>query len=179
MPSKNSFNNFAKESSWLDKNILISLGIFLCTYGVLGWSIASIVESWASIINEHSIVTHFLLQDKVLLLIIKLLILAITVLVSLGLTSPLALMTFIFEESINSDLKAFIAIFVWSIILVFIFCSIDYFADLLVITSTNILLRLELQKSKFKNWQIFFVTLILAFIGFTLGMFLFNFFSVG
>lgn len=178
MPSKNSFNNLGKESSWLDKNILIFLGIFLCTYSVLGWSIASIVESWANIINDHTMAINFLIQEKILLLIIKLLILAITVLVSLGLSSPLTLMTFIFEESINSDLKAFIAILVWSIILVFIFCSIDYFADLLVITSTNILLRLDLQKSKLKSWQIFFVTLILAFIGFTLGMFLFNFLSV-
>lgn len=178
MPSKNSFNHLEKESSWLEQNLLISLGIFLCTYTVLGWSIASIVEYWANIINEHTMVTHFLIQERILLLIIKLLILAITVIVSLGLSSPIAVMTFLFENSINSDLKAFIAVLVWSVILVFIFCSIDYFADLLVITSTNILLRLDLQKSKFKNWQIFFVTVILAFIGFTLGIFLFNFLSI-
>ncbi|MBL1211609.1 hypothetical protein [Geminocystis sp. GBBB08] len=177
MPSKNSFNNIKKETSWLDTNILFALSIFLSTYTVLGWAIANIVERWANIINEESIAIHLLIQENILLLIIRLLILAVTVLVSLILSSPLSVITFLFEKSINSDLKAFLAIFLWSIILVFIFCSIDYFADLLLIISTNILLRLDLQKLKLKSWQIFFLTFILASIGFSLGMFLFNFLS--
>ncbi len=177
MARKKSWNDVEKQSSWIDKNFLISLSIFFCTYSILGWSIANIVDDWVNIVNKQSIAIHLLIQQNILLLIIKLFILIITIIISLILSSPLALISFIFEKSINSDLKAFFAILFWSVLLVFIFSSFDYFADLLVITSTNILLRIDLEKSNYKGWQIFFLTLILALGAFSIGVFLFNIFS--
>lgn len=172
-----SFDEITQNISWLDTNLLLSFSLFFSTYGVVGWTIARVADHWAMVITEQSTFINLLIQENFLPLIIKLLILLITVFISLILSSPLVLITFIFEESINSDLKAFIAILFWSIVLVFIFCSFDYFSHLLVITSSNILLRLDLQKLKYKNWQVLTFIFIVASTAFSLGFILFDFFS--
>lgn len=177
MPSKNSFNNLQKESSWLDKNLFLSFSIFLCTYIVLGWLIADDLEHWAMVIREQSLSFHLVIEEDIGLWITRIFAFSILIFISLLLSTPIALITFVFEETINSDVKAFIAILFWSIALIFIFCYFDHFADLLVITSATILFRLDLQKSSFKNWQIFSFIFVLASIGFSLGMFLFHFLS--
>lgn len=171
-----SFGEITKNISWLDTNLLLSFSLFFSTYGVVGWTIAKPANHWAMVIREQNTIINLLIQENFLPLIIKLLILLATVFISLILSSPLVLMTFIFEESLNSDLKAFIAILFWSIVLVFIFCSFDYFSDLLVIVSSNILLRLDLQKLKYKNWQVVTFIFIVASTAFSLGFILFDFF---
>ncbi|BAQ63566.1 hypothetical protein GM3709_331 [Geminocystis sp. NIES-3709] len=179
MPSKKSLNDIRKESSWLDTNFFLSLSLFFCTYAVVGWSIANLANKWAKIITEQNTIINLLIQEDLLPLIIKLSILFGTVFLSLILSSPLVLITIIFEESINSDLKAFIAILFWSIVLVFVFCSFDYFSDLLVITSSNILLRLDLQKFNNNNSQVLFFIFVMASIAFSVGFILFDFVSKG
>lgn len=178
MPSKNSFKNLQKESSWLDKNLLLSFSIFLCTYTVFGWLITDDLQIWAKIIGEQSLSFNLVIEEDIGLWVTRILALLVIVIISLLLSAPVALITFVFEETINSDVKAFVALLFWSIALIIIFCYFDSFADLLVITSATILFRLDLQKSKFKNWQIFFLIFILASIGFCLGIFLFDFFSL-
>lgn len=163
--------------SWLNKNLLLSFSLFFCTYSIVGWTISKIANHWATVIAEQDTVVSLLVQDNFLPLVIKLLILLATVFVSLILSNPWVLITFVLEESINSDLKAFIAILFWSIVLVFVFCSFDYFSHLLVIISSNILLRLDLQKLKYKDWQILIFSFIVAFTAFCLGFVLFDFFS--
>jgi hypothetical protein len=175
MPSKNSFNNPGKDTSWLDKNLLLSLSIFLCTYTVLGWSISDDLQNSAKMLREQSLSLDIVIEEDIVLWVTKILAFSVIILISLLLTTPIALITLVFEKSLDSDVKAFIAILFWSIALIFLFCSFDYFAYLLVITSATILFRLDLQKSKLKSWQIFFLIFILATISFTLGMFLFNF----
>jgi hypothetical protein len=172
-----SFDEITENVSWLNTNLLLSFFLFFSTYGVVGWTIARVVNHWATIITEQNTIINLLIQKDFLPLIIKLLILFATVFISLILNSPLLLITLIFEESLNSDLKAFIAILFWSIVLVFIFCSFDYFSHLLVIISSNILLRLDLQKLKYKNWQVITFVLIVASTAFSLGFILFDFFS--
>lgn len=163
--------------SWLNKNLLLSFSLFFCTYSVVGWTIAKVANHWAIVITEQNTIINLLIQENFLPLIIKLLILLGTVFISLILSSPLTLITFIFEESINSDLKAFIAILFWSIVLVFIFCSFEYFSHLLVIISSNVLLRLDLQKLKYKDWQVLTFIFIVASTSFSLGFVLFDFLS--
>ncbi|MGI0480137.1 hypothetical protein ACN4EE_05025 [Geminocystis sp. CENA526] len=171
-------DDLTKKTSWLHTNLLLSLILFLSTYGVVGWTMAGIANHWAIVLREQNTFINLLIQEDLLPLIIKLLILVATVFISLILSSPLVLITFIFEESINSDLKAFIAILFWSIVLVFIFCSFDYFSHLLVIISSNILLRLDLQKLKYKNWQVLTLIFVLASTAFSFGFILFDFLSV-
>jgi hypothetical protein len=173
-----SFGEITEKTSWLDTNLLVSFFLFFSTYGVVGWMTARVANHWAIVITEQNTLINLLIQKDFLPLIIKLLILFATIFISLILSSPLGLITFVFEESINSDVKAFIAILFWSIVLVFIFCSFDYFSHLLVITSSNILLRLDLQKLKYKNWQILTLIFVVSSTAFSLGFILFDFFSL-
>lgn len=172
-----SLGEITKNISWLDTNLLLSFSLFFSTYGVVGWTIAKIANHWAIVIREQNTSINLLIEKDFLPLIIKLLILLATVFVSLILSRPLVLITFIFEESINSDLKVFLAILFWSIVLVFVFCSFDYFSHLLVIVSSSILLRLDLQKLKYKNWQVTAFIFIVASTAFSLGFILFDFFN--
>lgn len=179
MPRKN--NSLEKDdyNSWLNSNLLISLSLFLCTYTVLGWAIASTAGFWLFLLEQQNISLTFLIEQDSLLFIIKIVALFVIITISLFLSTPVALITFVFEESINSDIKAFIAILFWSVLLVFIFCSFEYFADLLVVTAVNILFRLDLQKLKYPRWVVRLIIFTLAFLSFMSGVYLFDHFNSG
>ena len=141
----------------IKKNSLswLSLLILFMTYAVFGWSISQASQSWAQWIVETGETFKFTLEEEVIILSIHLLALAVIVIVSLCLTIPIAVITWAFQRSLGSDLKAFISVFVWSFILVLIICSFNYFADLLVMICAALLVRLDLQKLGCKTWQIF------------------------
>lgn len=175
MANKKDGNQDTIKQSWLTKNPWLSFTIFLCTYGVFGWSIANRAELWLIYLKEggKSIVTS--VEDDLLLLLIRLTALMVIIVISLSLTTPVALITFVFEESVSSDLKAFIYVLLWSVLAVFILCSFDFFADLLVLISANILLRLDLQNLSLKMWQIFLLIIFLATSAFVTGILLFDY----
>lgn len=178
-PMPRNKNSFSEDSSisWLDSNLLISLSLFLCTYLTLGWAIASTSEIWEKLLKQKNIPLLFFIEQDSFLLILKIVALFVIIAISLFLSTPVALITFVFEESINSDLKALLAILFWSVVLVFIFCSLEYFADLLVITATNILFRIDLQKLKYPNWLIRVIIFGLALLAFLSGVFLYDHFN--
>lgn len=177
MPSKNPFNNLKKESSWLDKNLFLSFSLFLFAYIVFGWLMVEDLQHLAMIVTEQSLSFDLVIEEDVGLWIIRIIAFCVLILISLLLSTPIALITFVFEESLNSDVKAFIAILFWSIALIFIFCYFDHLADLLVITSATILFRLDLQRANLKDWHIFCFIILFASIGFSLGMYFFYFLS--
>ena len=163
--------------SWLDTNLLLSTALFLCTYIVFGWSIASKAEIWATLLHEQQLSALLSLEKHIWVLMIKLVALVIIILITFVLSTPVALTTFLFEESIHSDFRGFFSILIWSIVLVFAFCSFGYFADFLVIISANILFKLDLQKLKFSNWQIIAFKTVLASMTFLGGMELYKLFT--
>ena len=172
MAKKNDYPYLTAEQSWLTKTPWLSALIFFCTYAVVGWKLAEKSESLILFWQEKGGNLGLYIEDDLLLILIRIFTLFLIILVSLSLTTPVALITFVFEESLNSDIKAFIYIFLWSIFAVFILCYFDFFADLLVIVSANILLRLDLQSLKLKMWQIIFLIIFLATIAFCSGLFL-------
>lgn len=197
MANKNYKFNSPLKSSWLNRNLILTLSLYFATYLVFGWLIASRVIEWTKLLSNSNIVTEQLseiihwgeflfkqdmplgifLEEDFLLSFLKLLSLFVIIIITFLLSHPVALTTFLFQESINSDLKGFIAILSWSIILVFAFTSFDYLADLLVLIAVNILLRFDLRKLKYNNWQIILTTLFCATIAFSGGMLLFDHFS--
>ena len=156
--------------SWLEKTPWLSVFILFITYAVFGWSIASSANSWATLTLETVDSIGLFLEEQLVVIIIHLLALAVIIIISLALTTPVALITFFVQESISSDLRAVIAVFSWSFIVVLMFCFWDYFSDLLVMVSAGILVKLDLQKLGFKTWQVFLVILVLAFLSFLLGI---------
>ena len=164
------------KSSWLDRNLLLSLSLFLTTYIVFGWLIASRAILWADFLHQQNIPLQVALEEDFLLVLIKSLAFIIIIIITLLLSIPVALTTFLFEESVNSDLRAFFSILIWSLVLVFAFCYFHYFADFLIIISANILFKLDLQKLKYRNWQVILLSLFLATLAFTGGMIGFDLF---
>ena len=160
--------------SWLEKTPWLSLFILCTTYAVFGWSIASSVDTWINLTLETVNNIGLFLEEQLIVMIIHLLALGIIILISLFLTTPVAFITFFVQESIGSDLKAVIAIFLWSFIAVLIFCFWSFFSDLLVMVSAGILVKLDLQKLGYKTWQVFFIIVLLAFLSFVVGVFSFE-----
>lgn len=156
--------------SWLEKTPWLSLLILCLTYAVFGWSISSSVDSWSDSILETAQNIDLLIEKELIAITIHLLALAVIVLISLFLTTPVALITFVFQESIDSDFKASIALFLWSFIAVIIFCFWNYFADLMVMISAGILVKLDLQKLGCKSWQVFLIIILGASLSFFFGV---------
>lgn len=163
--------------SWLEGSFSLSFLLFFSTYTILGWAIASRVRSWYSFLEEKNLILFPEIGADSWFFILKLLALGVIISISLIFTNPVGLISFIFEESINSDVKAFIAILFWSILFVVIFCYFHYFADLLVVTSANILFRMDLDKLKYQSWLVTLIIIMLALVSFSLGVFAFDYFS--
>lgn len=160
--------------SWLEKMPWLSLFILFVTYTVFGWSVSSATDSWVHGILEINKNIDWFLEEELITHLIHLFALAVIIFISLFLTTPVALITFAFKKSIASDVKAFIWIFAWCFILVLMFCALDYFADLLVMISSAILVKLDLQNMGFKTWQVFSIIVILASSSFALGIIIFD-----
>lgn len=156
--------------SWLDKSLWLSVSVLFLTYAVFGWSVSKEVEYWAESILNLGKNIDWLLEKQLVIYFLYVFYLFFIILVSLSLTFFIGLITFIFKESVDSDFKAFISVFVWSFILVFLFCFLDYFADLLVMISSVILVKLDLQKMGYQTWQTFFVIVLVTCFSFILGV---------
>ncbi len=174
MSNKNYKFDSADNMSWLNHSLLLSSSIFVSTYTILGWSIASKALLWAKFLQEQNIAIEIPLEEDLLLSFIKLFALLVIIIITFLLGAPVTLTTFLFEDSIHSDTKGMVSLLFWSIVLVFAFSSFDYFADCLVIISANLLLRMDLQRFKYRNWQIIMITLLFASIAFSGGMVLFD-----
>ena len=166
--------NSSPKLSGLNSNFLLSLGLFVSTYIALGWSIGEQTRLWLESLREQNLSWEIAIEEDLLLLLIKLLAVLVTFMVTLLLSSPVALTTFLFEESVGSDLRGLFSILFWSILLVFAFCYFGYFADFLVLVSVNLLLRLDLKRLKYNNWQIILMTSCCAVIAFIGGIKLFD-----
>ncbi|MCS6942667.1 MAG: hypothetical protein NZ901_08640 [Geminocystis sp.] len=171
-------NKISPRDSWLYGNLLISLVLFVATYIVLGWVIASTTPFWQKLFSAESITIAYLIYLRAFPLLFKLILLFLIIGFSLFITSPFTFIALFLEKSINSDVKIFLSILFWSVVLVFVFCSFDYFADLLVITSANLLLRMDLQKLGYPSWLVVCIIVLIAIISFMIGVFCFEFFGV-
>lgn len=155
--------------SWLEKNPCLSIFILIITHVLFGWSIYDEAYSLINWIMATGVDINLLLEKELVIYLIHLLVLIIVIFVSLFLTTPVALITFVFKESIGSDIKATISVLLWSFFLVLIICYLNFFANLLVIISAGILVKLDLQKMGFKKWQVFLFIIILSSLSFSLG----------
>jgi hypothetical protein len=163
------------EQSWLTKTPWLSLALFLCTYVTFGWSLADQSELWLLSLKEQTEGLNISIEGELSLFLIRLITFLVVITVSLSLSSPVTLMTFVVEEGSTSDFKALVYIFLWSIFGVFILCSFNFFTNILIIVSANILLRLDLQKLKLKIWQIFCLIIFSATVSFSSGLWLFDY----
>jgi hypothetical protein len=160
--------------SWLQKTPWLSLSIFMATYTVFGWSMARVAESWTSYLSKIGENWGWFIEEEAIFVSVHLLAIVVVILISFSLTIPIALVTFVFRESIGSNIKGLISILLCSLLFVFMISSLNYFADLLVMISAAILTRLDLLKLGCKNWQIFFIIFLLGSFACGLGIIIFR-----
>lgn len=162
-------------SSWVEKKSWLALCLYCCIYGTIGWSVASrsnvVSQGVRRLINNWNL----LIDDSLLTIMVRVLSLLLIMGASLAVINPLSIITFIFEESINSDLKAFVAILFWSILLVVIFCYFGYFTDILVVTSSSILFHFDLQEKKVYGIKNISLMIFIASVTFGLGILVFDY----
>jgi hypothetical protein len=167
-------NKIKEGKSWLEKMPWLSLLILFITYMLFGWSITQKSESLIKVLLNTGENLNLLIEKDTILLAIHLLALATIIIITFFLTTPIALITFVYKGTISSDLTAIISVFGWSLLLVIIACYFSFFADFLVMISASILARLDLQKLGCKSRETFLIILILASIAFALGVFSFQ-----
>jgi hypothetical protein len=156
--------------SWLEKTPWLSIVIFFITYAVFGWWFARNADLWTNHLLELGENWAWFLEQEAIFIIIHILAITVIILISLCLTTPIALVTFVFKAPLDSNIKGFSSILIWSLLLVLVLSSIHYFANLLVMISSAILTRLDLLKLGCKNWQIFLIITLLGTAAFGVGM---------
>lgn len=150
---------------WYKKIPWLSLTIFLITYGLLGW----IYSSWGLEAIKQEIIFSNLQAELALRLFFGWGIIVI-LFIAIILSDPIALITISFGSWFQSDLKAFLSIFLGAFAFTLIFQWFGYFVKFLVLLAAALLLRLDLQQAGVNKW---FSLLIMAFsslLGFTGGI---------
>ena len=152
--------------SWLRKFPWLSLSLVLLSYSIFGWYVAQSSVWWSHWLVEQGKSWGWFLEQEAASGIIQLLGAALIGLISVALTTPVALITMFFGSGLKSDMRAFVSMLGWAFASVLIIRWFHYFAHFLVLLCSAILGRLDLQGAGYNQWQIFFIL-----TGFCLGSF--------
>ena len=93
-----------------------------------------------------------------------------TLLITLALTAPFALIRNFYSSWLKSDSRAFLSIIIGSFFAVIILKWIEVFIRILVLISAAALVRLDLQTAGYRRWQAVGILLVVSLIGFYLGV---------
>ncbi len=143
---------FVKKLPWA------SLLLLLFTYGLFGWLLAA----------ENRKLNKELLSDVSLLL--WLMGTTYTLLITLALTAPFALIRNFYGSWLKSDTRAFISVIIGSFVAVIILKWIEVFIRIVVLISAAALVRLDLQTAGYRRWQSFGILVVVSLLGFYLGV---------
>ena len=127
-----------------------SLGLLFLTYLHFGWALYEA--------NYYFMVSIFII--------------AFIWLVDLFFTIPFNQFKLPIIKWFRTDLGTFVMIVLLSIMAVVMMTWMHIFINVLIMVSATALARLELQASKFKNWQAFIILSVLSTVGLVLGWFL-------
>jgi len=126
----------------------VSLLILLVTYTIFGWLLTAIHnDPW----------------------VIWLAAAATVLLIAAALTSALPVVKDLVGFTLKSDLRAFTVVTVAAFLTVFIVTWFSEFTHALILMSAESLARLELQTSRFTQWQAFWILSIVSLAGLGLG----------
>ena len=128
----------------------ISLTLVLVTYSVFGW-----------ILSQEKLPTF-----AWLLIVISILILIAAI------TTPWSKAVKYIRFLFNTKLKSFGFAVLGAFLFFLIFAEFRIFLDIMLITSTTILVRLDFQAAGLKETQAFFLTTVFSMTGLMLGLFL-------
>ena len=162
--------------TWFRQFPWLSLLLLLVVYSVFGFYLSEQGPQLTRWLIEQGQLWGWTIDEKKA---IKLLF-GIGVLFVLGFTlllaTPMALTKLFVGNSLKSDNQAILTFLGWSLAAVVFFRWISFFLQILVLVCATILARLDLYRLKLKDWQVFFVLLLICLGGFELGMLTFNYY---
>ena len=154
---------------WLRKIPWLSLILILLSYGVFGWYLGEyrhLIHSW---LLERGETWEWMLEEEAAKSLIQILQILITVLISLALMAPIALITLFIGSGIKTNRKGLLAILAWSIVIILAIRWFHYFANVLVLFCALLLGQLELQGVGYNEGQITLILTLFCFMGISLG----------
>lgn len=125
----------------------ISFSLLLLTYANFGWMLAT----WATSIGTWAIA------------------ICIILLLSELLASPWSIIRLFTVRWLKSDRRAFLTSLLGGVLIVFLLIHLDWLANLMLLLSAGLLVRLDLQVANLSGWQSFIVLLSVASLGISLG----------
>lgn len=156
--------------TWLKKLPWLSLGIVFLAYSAFGWYLTESIPDWAEWLIARSNLLGVSLSEVIISWTILPLAATLIIILAVSLTAPLLWMKIGFGSWVKSDIKAFASILFWAFAVALIFSWIEYFVRLLVLISSAILARLELQNAGYKQWQASVVLTFFCLLGFGVGV---------
>ena len=157
-----------KKSPWL------SLSLLLLTYITFGWIFSSSNVSWTIWLIKQGHRFGWFLDKGLVSGIVDLLGAILILLMAIILIAPIKTIRIFFGRWIQSDKKAFISVLAWAFAVVLIFCWLEQFIRFLVLLSSAILARWDLQIAGYNEWQAFGILSVLCLSGFGLGLLIFQ-----
>jgi uncharacterized protein YacL len=151
--------------TWCKKIPWLSLIIFLVTYGVLGW----IYSSWGlEAIKQRVIFGN--LETELAFRLFSGWGIIVVLLIALLLSDPISLITISLGSWLQSDIKAFLSIFLGAFAFTLIFQWFSYLIKFLVLVAAALLLRLDLQQAGVNKWLSILIMAVSSLLGFTGGI---------
>lgn len=159
---------------WLKKFPWLSLVLLFATSCVFGWYISQESLIWSHWLAEQGEGWGWGLKEELYAIILYILSAIVILVITFGLTAPVAIMTFFMGSPLKTDISAMISVLVWSFAVVIVICWLEYFVRFLVLVSAAILARLALQESGYKDWQACLILSLVSICSFSLGILLFT-----
>ncbi len=132
----------------MKKNSWVSLTLLFVTYFTFGWQLSEFD------VSPH--LTWFLAIASILLF-------------AIALSFPMTNTKAVIRGWFSSDIGAFLSIIVGAFVAVVVFAWLHLFATCLVLISSGVLARLDIQMSGWKNWRAFAVLATISLTGVSLG----------
>jgi hypothetical protein len=157
--------------NWLKNFPWLSLVLLLLTYAVFGWYYGS----WAAWLVKIEAESGWFLKDNIATIVIEFVGAFLVLAMALGFAAPIALMTFSVGNWLKNDTRAFIGLLIASAIGVIVIYWLEYLAHFVLLLGAASLFRLELQTLGWKGRKSTWTLVFFCLLGFSLGVFAYNF----
>lgn len=127
----------------------ISLALLLATYGIIGWQLSALESHW----------------------VLWILAAVATVLLAVAVSSPWSKVRDGFASCFKSDSKAFLVAVTIAFFSVVIITWLHIFVHILVVLSASMLVRLDVQATRWSSRQSFWLIAIASLVSLALGAF--------
>jgi hypothetical protein len=164
------FYNSSLAMFWHRKIPWFSLGLLALSYGIFGWIYSGLILTWTKIIinNQLPLFTLDIFWVFYGLGVI------FVIFISMAFTAPITIFKLFVGDWFKSDKSAVVSVLLWALAVVLIASWLAYVVRLLVLLSSAILARLELQTANYTQQEAIVILGLIALISYSFGIWTFQ-----